>query len=186
MKTEALPIVEKAWKIDLEQLDGGYESSEIVCHAENTNKAKIALLHKVKYDSWKLRWTGNEINYLNIPVVRANEYDLVLFEGANVTLNKVAEIKAKRERIAYLDGILNDESIKYCYIRKGSYYGPNCCGYTQYKFQAGVYTKEDAVSQAKSVSELYLEPINIAEHNEMIQAKIADLSSRIIDLIPPL
>ncbi len=181
MKTEALPIVEKAWKIDLDQLDGGYESSEIVCHSESANKAKVALLDKVKYDSWKLRYTGAELEYINMPVIRAAEYDLVLFEGEKVSLNKVAEIKAKRERFTHLDSILKDESIKYCYIRKGSYYGPNCCGYTQYKFQAGVYTKEDAVSQAKSVSELYLEPINIVEHNEMIQAKIADLQSRILD-----
>lgn len=180
MESETLPIVEKAWKINLDQLDGGYESSEIVCHAENINKAKAALLDKVKYDGWKLRYTGAELEYINMPVIRAAEYDLVIFEGEKVTLNKVAEIKAKRERLAHLDGILNNESIKYCYIRKGSYYGPNCCGYTQYKFQAGVYTKEDAVSQAKSVSELYLEPINIEEHNEMIKVKIADLSSRII------
>lgn len=177
---EQYTVVKKAYEIKLDKLSEGYLSTPIVCHAENINEAKQILLAKIRIDGWELI-TGEEITYLNIPVVRSKEHDFVMFENEEVLRNEIEGIKRKKVRAQYLDSVLNDPNIKYCYIRKGSYYCPNCCGYTQYKFYAGVYTKERAVQEARSVGDVTVEPINIEEHNAMIIQKIADLETRIIN-----
>ena len=75
---------------------------------------------------------------------------------------------------------MNDNGIKYCYIRKGSYYKPNSCGYTDFKHRAGVYSKEEAVSSAKSCRDITLEIIDIQSHNEMLNIEIAELQNKLL------
>jgi len=70
--------------------------------------------------------------------------------------------------------------ITHCYIRKGSYYRPNACGYTDYQAKAGIYTKEDALKHAEHCSELTLIPIENAKHNAMLLEEVNELLSRII------
>jgi hypothetical protein len=90
------------------------------------------------------------------------------------------ELKKQQKRIAVLDGILNNETITHCYIRKGSYYRPDSCGYTDYRHRAGVYTKEYAVSHAKRCEEITVVPIDIEEHNAFLTAEIQDIQSRLL------
>jgi len=170
----------KAYQIDLDRLDEGYLSDTIMCYANNVNEAKMKLLQEIKYDNWRLKYTDAELTYLNIPVIRRKSDDKILFEGNAVTKTEMNRILYKRERYLLLENIFNDESIKYCYIRKGSYYRPNSCGYTDYKYRAGVYTKEEAVQSAKSCEELTIIPIDILEHNTMINNEISELSSRLL------
>jgi hypothetical protein len=173
-------IVAKGYEIDLEKLNEGYLSDIIICHAENHNKARVELLKKIKYDNWRLKNSGEELNYLNIPVKRSEWIDKVIFEGKEVLRSSIQRLINERERLKKLDEILNNPSIKYCYIIKGSYYRPNSCGYTSLRFEAGVYPKDEAVSHAKSVSEIRLETVNIEEHNKMINEKIAELQGRLL------
>lgn len=179
MNTEKYTAIQKAYKIRLEMFDEGYMYTEEVCHAENSNKAKAILLKHVLSDSYALK-SGEDITYLNIPILRAKDYDLVMFEGEKVKRFEIDEIILERKRNAVLEAILQDEAIEYCYIRKGSYYAPNHCGYTQCQVQAGVYTKEEAVKEARHVRDIRLEPINIEIHNKMIADKIKDLQTRLI------
>jgi hypothetical protein len=58
----------------------------------------------------------------------------------------------------------------------------NSSGYTSMQHMAGVYTKEEAVSSAKSCKDIRLSVINIEAHNKMINDVIAELSSRIIEI----
>ncbi len=155
----------KAYQIDLDRLDEGYLSDTIMCYANNVNEAKMKLLQEIKYDNWRLKYTDAELTYLNIPVIRRKSDDKILFEGNAVTKTEMNRILYKRERYLLLENISNDTSINYCYIKKGSYYRPNSCGYTDYKYRAGVYTKEEAVQSAKSCEELTIIPIDILEHN---------------------
>ena len=74
----------------------------------------------------------------------------------------------------------NNKKVTHCYIKKGPYYRPNACGYTDYVVRAGVYTKEEAIEHAKHCRELRLIPINVAEHNKFIKEEIQDLLSRIL------
>lgn len=170
----------KAYQIDLDRLDEGYLSDTIMCYANNVNEAKKKLLQEIKYDNWKLKYTDAELTYLNIPVIRRKSDDKILFEGNAVTEIEMNRILYKRERDLLLENILNDANIKYCYIKKGSYYRPNSCGYTDYKYRAGVYTKEEAVQSAKRCDELTIIPIDILEHNTMINNEISELSSRLL------
>jgi len=170
----------KAYQIDLDRLDERYLSDTIMCYANNVNEAKMKLLQEIKYDNWRLKYTDAELTYLNIPVIRRKSDDKILFEGNAVTKTEMNRILYKRERSLLLENISNDTSINYCYIKKGSYYRPNSCGYTDYKYRAGVYTKEEAVQSAKSCEELTIIPIDILEHNTMINNEISELSSRLL------
>ena len=177
---ETPQLMLKAYEIDRDKLDEGYLSDTIVCHAENVNKAKKSLLELVRYDDWKLKKSGDYLDYLNIPVKRRPSSDKVLFEG-NICLRcEIEEKLNERKRIEGLDEILNNPNILYCYIIKGSYYRPNYCGYTSIRSEAGVYPKSEAVEHAKSVREIRLERIDIDEHNLMIKDKIRDLEYRLI------
>lgn len=173
-------IVSKAYEIDLDKLDEGYLSDSIICYAENSNKAKTELLKQVKYDDWKIKYSGEELTYLNIAVKRRKSSDKVIFEGKEVLRCSIDGLINERERITKLDEISNNPNIKYCYIIKGSYYRPNSCGYTSLRFEAGVYPKDEAVSHAKSVREIRLEWVDIEEHNKMINQKIAELQGRLL------
>lgn len=177
---EKYELKQKAYGIDFSRIEEGFLCSEEYVHAESRNKAKSLLLDKIGYQCLATTY-GEEITYLNIPVVRAPEYDLYLFEGAEKTKQNIEEILEQRKRTASLDKILLNPEIKYCYIKKrGSYYCPHSCGYTQFKHKAGVYTKEEAIYEAKSCYELDIIPIDIAEHNKMIRNEINDLSTRLL------
>jgi hypothetical protein len=173
-------IISKSYEIDLDKLAEGFLSDSIICYAENLNKAKTKLLRMVKYDYWVLKYSGEVLTYLNIPVKRRKSSDKVIFEGKEVVRSSINELISERERIDKLDEILNNPNIKYCYIIKGGYYRPNSCGYTSLRFEAGVYPKDEAVTHAKSVREIRLEYVDINEHNEMINQKIKELQGRLL------
>lgn len=179
---EALKPVKKAYEINLGRIEEGYMYSQVIVHADNAREARSKLLNKVRHDGMTLRITEDELNYINIPVVRCEAYDLYEFEGAQKTRSDIDDIKADRERMNALDAMMLDESIQFCYIQKGSFYRPNYCGYTSHKIFAGVYTKKEAISEAKSVREISVIPINIEEHNNRINTEIEDLKTRVIAL----
>lgn len=96
-----------------------------------------------------------------------------------MTLHRYEEIVCRRNRNAKLDQMLID--YKYAYIMKrGTYYLPGSCGYTSYRSKAGVYKIEEAVQHAKGCEEIYLETIDIEEHNKMVKNEIKNLTERII------
>ncbi len=174
-------LKQKAYKVDFGKIDEGYLASDIVCHAETIGKAKVKLLREIGSDYWKLKYTDEEITFKNIPVVRASECDLFEFEGKDLSMARINEIAKERDRKADLDAMLDNPKIEFCYIKKrGMYYRPNSCGYTDFTIKAGVYDKKDAVSEAKFCDEIYLIPIDIEEHNDRIQDAINDLHTRLI------
>lgn len=175
---EKYKLEEKCYQVDFSKVDEGYLFSETICHAESLGKAKQKLLKEV--DECKLLRSEEDITFLNIPVKRCKEFDKHEFDGASLTMFEILRVLRSRKRDNILDGILADKDINYCYIRKGSYYRPNSCGYTGVKQQAGVYTKQEAVSHAKSCKDIFVVPINIVEHNEMINKEINELKTRLL------
>jgi hypothetical protein len=174
-------LFSKAYHIDFNKIYEGYLATPVICYAKNRNEAKNKLLSMVKYEGWVLNSSGEELTYLNIPVRRLKDADIIVFEGQGVQRCKIASIVEERERINKIDTILANPDVKYCYIWKGGYYyRPNNRGYTSLRFDAGVYLKSEAVSEAKSVREITLEPIDIYNHNKMIHEKISELESRLI------
>lgn len=176
-----MKTIKKAYKINFDKIEDGFLASGHWCYAENRNEAKKKLLNEIIYDEWKLKYCDEPINYLTIPVLRCKELDLVEFEGKEIKRCRIEDIIRERERHVELDKILNNPDVKFCYIVKaGVYYKPNNCGYTQDQQKAGVYEKEDAVKSAKSCDELWVRPINIEEHNRIINGEIEILRNNLI------
>lgn len=175
-------IIKYGYKIDLNRVYDGFFMTEVVTIAENKTKAKTILFDKIKKDNLVLNQVNEPINKKNIPVIRAEEYDKVLFENKEVVRWKIPIILAERKRKEEHDNMLKNPNIKYCYIYKDGYYRPNYAGYTDNKVEAGIYLKEDALDSAKSCNELRIIPINVDEHNQMILNKINKLSTQLIDM----
>lgn len=174
-------IENKAYELNLDKIDEGYLLSPIVVYATTLNKAKVKILHEIRHEDLLLRCSitgyGDEITYLNIPVIRCKDKDKTLFEGEYLTNNQIARIKRKKGLLEMLENPL----ITHCYIKKrGTYYRPNNCGYTDIISEAGVYTTREAVDSGLSCEELSVIPINIEEHNAMINDRIENLKTRII------
>lgn len=178
MKTAT--AIKKAYQVDLSKIEEGYLYSDIITHADNRNQAKSQLLSENKYGGLCLRGSNDEVTYLTIPVIRAKEYDVYIFESQEKTKYEIEEILQERKREAKLNSFLADPKITHCYIHKGMYYRPNSCGYTSYKHLAGVYSIEEGVSDAKSCRDIYLEIIDVEKHNNMVMDMINELKSRII------
>jgi len=174
-------LIKKAYGVNWDKIDEGdyYRGNISPVYAEGRNEAKSLLLSEVS--DYNLRFSDEDITYLNAPIIRYKDCDKYEFKGKELTLRQIEDKKRQDERDNELQSILNDESIIYCYIRKGSYYRPNSCGYTDRRDRAGVYTKEEAVSSARSCQELSIIPIDIKEHNKMIQFEINELNERLLN-----
>lgn len=181
-KTIKYVLVEKAYQINFGRIEEGYlyDDSSFVVYAETLNKARYKLLEKAYCENVCLRGSDDEVTYITIPVVRAKEYDTFLFEGEGLTKSRIKEKLNERKRLTELDKILTDDSISHCYIRKGNYYRPHSCGYTDFIHRAGIFTKQEAINSAKSCRDLTIIPIDIDKHNKMIQDEIDDLKTRLI------
>jgi hypothetical protein len=174
-------LAKKAYYIDFDKIEEGYLACSQICYSDNINEAKSYLLDQLKYDNWKLKDSDEEITYINIPVKRYPNADKYVFEDIELTLFEIDKLLFERERINGLDEMLNNKDIQYCYIiKRGLYYGNNWCGYTDYIYKAGIYKKEDAISHAKSCGELSIKPVNIIEHNKMINKNINELKTKLI------
>ncbi|HYD92349.1 MAG TPA: hypothetical protein VEA37_12780 [Flavobacterium sp.] len=179
--TQKFPLAKKAYEINFDKIDEGYLASGETCYADNRNQARTILLDSIKNDGWKIKYSNDEISYTNIPVVRAPHSDKFHFDGQELTMYQIEEIMAERIRNKMLQNILDDDLIKFAYIRKrGMYYKPQSCGYTEYNTKAGVYPKEEAVKHCRGCDELSLEVIDVLKHNALLNSEINDLKSRIL------
>jgi len=77
--------------------------------------------------------------------------------------------------------IARSSKTTHCYISKrGAYYRENSSGYTEHLHEAGVYTKQEALDAFSRCDELWLIPVNVTYHNEMIIEKTNKLLSKYI------
>lgn len=172
-------IVRKAYEINLDKIHEGYHYEQKFCLADDMRGARKQLINIAKLHDMELKW-GGAVTYLNLPVRRLPSHDIIKVNGVDYVRYKWVEQVAKAQRNKLLDDILNNPDIQYCYIYKGGFYRPNSCGYTSHMSEAGVYKKGEAVAHARGVQEIKLIPINIEEHNKMINEKIENLKSRLI------
>lgn len=180
MKTKDLQVIEKGWQINLLWIDEGYLYSECVCSATTKGKAKSKLLKQNEVRNMILR-TGEELTFLNIPLIACPEVDLVMYEGEPVRRNKVSEIEQRKAHQGSLQAIIDDVAVTHCYIRKrGTYYQDNYCGYTEYRIAAGVYPKADAVNHCRRCEDLTAVPIDIEDHNAHLNKHIESVKQRLI------
>lgn len=177
-----MKVIKKAYSIDFSKIKGGYLYSDVVCYADNRNKARTILLNEVIYEDLKLIHNDEDVNYLNIPVRREKTTDIVVFDGYEVKRYEVERMKIMIEKELEYKNILMDNNITYCYIRKnGYYYRSNYSGYTEYKYNAGIYDKYDAYKHVGRSDEIRMIPIDIKEHNNIISERIEELKNHLIN-----
>lgn len=174
---EKLQFAQKAWEIDFGRVEEGYMFEKVWAYGNTVGQTKQELL--VEVEGCK-NYLGEEITFLNIPIIRCKEKDKYYFEGEPETVADIEYIKALRERTNELDAMLADNNITHCYIRKGSYYRPGSSGYTDMRHRAGVFSTLEAVSSARHCKDLTIIPVGIDEHNKMIEDEINDLKTRLI------
>lgn len=168
-----LEVSTKAWKIDLSKIKEGwlYSPFEHTEHGETKGKAKAKLWSKGG-EHMELS-SGKEMTFTSMPVIRAQESDLYLFEGKGKTKHQIDNIIKERKRRKAIDDLIDDNNVKYCYIiKRGAYYGYNYGGYVYDKERAGVYPKLDARLHALGCNEIELEPVDVEIHNDIIRKKI--------------
>lgn len=171
-------ISNKAWIVDLSRIDEGYCCGVDIFYSESRGKAKTHFLNE--FDGAQLI-DGEDISFLNIPVVRSKRDDLVQYNGEWIHPVQVDRRENVRKRNMKLDSILEDGKISHCYIvKRGNYYASGYAGYVTQACFAGVYPKHDAVSHAKRCEDIKLISINNENHNEMIMERINLLKSKII------
>lgn len=120
-----------------------------------------------------------------LSVCRYEEGDIYFFEGKKMTKRAIKDTlfwrKLKEEQEKRLNKILEDDSIKYCYlIKRGVYYRKNYKGYVDSKSFAGVYTKAKAVEEEKNCGGVSAIPINVEEHNQAIKDRVKELEENLI------
>lgn len=169
----------KAYKVDLSRVQEGYLYSEDIIYAKTRGKAK-SLVCLSEYSLLN----GEDMTFLNIPIIRSKNDDIFLVDGVEKSLSSIEYDKRKKEKEVELEKLLAENPKGKAYIKKGGlYWRPNNSGYTEFQRFAGVYDLKDAVSTCKS-SDLgrYERPILIdkKEHNEMITKTIKDLETRLI------
>lgn len=174
-------LLEKAWQIDLSKVNEGYLYNQDIVYAETRGKAKV------KYSVWDYYTLFDEnenFTYLNLPVIRCKEADKYEVNGKPMTKSKIEYYEKIDKREAEFDKLLKDNPNSYAYIKKrGTYYRPNCNGYTNERLAAGVYTLEKAVSECKGCDlsdNMHPVLIDIEEHNTYILKHIEDFKSRLL------
>jgi hypothetical protein len=177
---KSLPISEKAYVLNTAKLEEGYYYTEYVSYAPTRGKAKRELLEPCEYCA-KLLGSNEDVVYTNIPIIRYKYLDKYSYNGMSLTRDEIVALKEKEFRDSSLEEILASEEITHCYIRKrGAYYKPGSCGYTELKTRAGVFLKQEAVSSGRSSKELDIIPIDTKKHNYMIKEEIKTLKLKLI------
>ena len=176
-----MKIIEKGWMVDLTQIEEGYLYASVICTAKTRGEAKHKILKSGDADDMILRCSSKVVTFTTLPVIRCKSNDIVEYNGEKMTVTKMERKKALEEHNNKLKAILNNDYVTHCYIKKrGDYYCDNYCGYTSFRFNAGVYTKEDAVSAAIGCTELTIVPIDNVEHNQYLDRKIDEIKERMI------
>lgn len=178
--TNELTVIEKGWQLDSFKMELCYNINDYVVSAatEDEAKRKLFMLESV----YKMRLSTGELLTLdNIPLIECPEADIVMCCGEPVRRNRVREFEENKAIEQSRNALRNYPGITHCYISKGgSYYRPDYKGYTEHRYLAGVYTKEDAISSCKDVRYTNIMPIDIEEHNAYLSGIIAEIQSRII------
>jgi hypothetical protein len=187
-KPKDYTIAKKAYTVDLKRLDMSHVEypwdmeSGLIVRGDTINEAKKKLLANLskEYDIVKTL-SGDKLTYLNVPIIRHKESDLLHYKGEVLTTYYIGQKKRYEAHEEELNQILANPEITHCYIhRNGSYYSDNHNGYTDFRDFAGVYTKEEAVRTCRNILENKCIPIDIKEHNESINKRIEHLQSHLL------
>ena len=89
------------------------------------------------------------------------------------------------EEMKYVLEVEKDTTVQYCYLMKGGYYyRPGAKGYTEYREDAGIFTKKEALKHAYSChGEVKPVPVKLEDHNRHIYERVAEISMEMKSLL---
>lgn len=169
----------KAYEVNLGKVEEGFLYSREVAYANSVGEAKSIFLNMA--DKYYQLSTGNECTFLTLPLRRNKYLDIYKVGESFISIDEMLSQAKLIQHNTNLSNILNNPSIEYVYIQKdGKYYCANSMGYTQYRKNAGIFTKKEGVDEGVNNLNYDIIPIDIDEHNQMIEEEIKYLKSKII------
>lgn len=169
----------KAYVINLSKIDEGYLYSQEVVYANTVGEAKSIFLGMS--DKYYLLSTGDECTFLTLPLKRNKYLDKYKVGEGYLSIDDMLKQATLIQHNTKLSNILNNPSIEYVYVKKdGKYYCDNAMGYTHYRKNAGIFSKKEGVNIGFGYTNYDIIPIDIDEHNQMIEEEIKYLKSKLI------
>lgn len=180
----------KAWQVNPINLDYGHESIargfvyESFLAKDEKEARKKALRFLDRDCGIENDFCNEPLTYITVKVKRYPEDDRFLVDGDLKSKEQIEYGRKKKENEDAFNKLLAENPDGYAYIAKGGYYyGPNCGGYTEHRFQAGVYPLKKAVQECLGCDlRDYMRPIliNVDEHNASIKKHIERLKTGLI------
>lgn len=171
-----------AWVINKNKLAEPWFAPDEVYYGSSVGKVKRKALNDL--DGHLSSIFKEPFTFLNVPLVRAKQFDKYIIDGIIKTMADIDYDNRKAKQDTELLKIVNENPDGMAYIIKGGmYYRPDNCGYTEFKSMAGVYPVSDAARSVRGCSlgdNMRMVLIDKDEHNAMINERIEDLKTRLI------
>lgn len=192
-KEENYPIIKKAWKIKVDDLDEPWHFDDIIEHGETAEKARYALMKSsIRYDmqiiesgAYGLSKTMRDVEYKDVKARRCKARDIVLYNGEEIRRDDIEKVKWVEERDKHAYSVVADTPNAICVVYAGcynSYWGANRCGYTGSIEHAGKYTAQEArkiVIGSDYSRQETVQVIDVEKYNNDIDTKIVELQNQI-------
>ena len=178
--TNELTVIEKGWQLDPFKMELCYNINDYVVSGTTEEEDKAKLFAREGVCKMKLD-NGEPLTLDNMPLIECPGVDVIVLYGEPLRRSQVPEIQKNKAINESRQRLLDNPNITHCYISKrGCYYRSNYKGYTEERYFAGVYKKEDAVNSCSKLFDITLIPVKTEDHNAYLNVIIADLQSRII------
>lgn len=197
MKKEEYPIIKKAWKIKVEDLDEPWHFDDIIEYGETANQARYALMKSSIYYDMQIiegynytthRNNRRDVEYRDVKARRCSAKDVVLYKRKEVKRYEIEQIDWVEERDKYAYSIVADSPDAVCVVRAGCYnqwWGANHAGYTSSIERAGKYTPQEAlkiVLDSDYSRQEVVQVIDKDKYNSDINDQIIELENEILKL----
>lgn len=143
-----MELIKKAWSLDLDVIDEGHFCEDIVIYAGTKGKAKSEMM-KTDVQYHKLWSIDEEITFLNVPVIRAKNLDIVKIDNREMARNIAMSYLDQLEKRNKIELHSSDEFYRQ-HTREYSgnaigFWALNGKGYTIDPEKAHIYTKEEVL-----------------------------------------
>lgn len=78
----------KCYSLNRHLISEGYLLEQVYIYAETRNKAKISCLSEILHQGLH-HYNGDELTYLNLPLIRNKDHDKVIYDGKLIDKSKI-------------------------------------------------------------------------------------------------
>lgn len=170
-------LVEKAYSIDFNKIVDSelYESLfGEYCYAESKSEAGKKLYNHFKDIRLVELTNGGQMNERNVPVRRNPDLDMVIYDGRVITSIEAFRLERFKNHREEVNSILdNNPNATHFYLTKAriAYYLNDNDQYTTKKFEAQVYTREEATRLSMNGLHTFPIPIDNKQYNDELRQK---------------